>query len=432
MRCRELGLTFGLVACGGPSKALDSGEPPLVDPELLPYIWPMAARPDQPSDPTNRWAGDEAAAWFGRYLYFEPRLSSTGTISCATCHDPARGTGDGLALSEAIGTTTRHAPALWNLAHQRWLYWDGRCDSLWCQATGPIEAEQEMGLDRVRLVRILSTHEDLRGAYSELFGPLPDISDPTRFPEAARPVESDPEHPHHLAWLTMNPADQDAVTEVLVTVAKAIAAYEQTLQTSDTRVDRFVRALDTGKRSVAEAALTEEERLGLELFAGEGECVFCHSGWTFSNKEFHNVGLPEVEGVDGLDTGRYDGIDRLRNHPFRSGSVWSDDPTGEAASRLERIAQTFEQLGQFKTPGLREIASHPPYMHGGHFASLTEVVAFYAEPGLYNGPGHREELLVARGWSTEEQAAMVAFLEALSATDPPSPDLLEAPVTPLP
>ena len=432
MRRWFLAWVSATAACGGPEKAGDSGGPPLVDPELLPFILPIADRPATPSDPTNRWADDEAVAWFGRYLYFDTRLSSTGTVSCATCHDPALGTGDGRPLSEAIGITARHAPALWNLSHQRWLYWDGRCDSLWCQATGPIEAEQEMGMDRVGLTRVLSEQEDLREAYRELFGPLPDVSDPERFPSAARPVEGDPAHPHDVAWQTMTVDDQDAVTVVLVTVAKAIAAYERTLETGETPVDRFVRALDNGQRSVAESALTETERAGLELFAGEGECVFCHSGWMLSNKEFHNLGLPEAEGVDLLDTGRYDGIDRARNHPFNSASIWSDSPAGDTAQRLERIAQTPEQLGQFKTPGLRAVASHPPYMHGGHFASLAEVVAFYAEPGDYEGPGHRDELLVSRGWNAEEQAALVAFLEALRATEPFPTEQLRAPSTPLP
>jgi cytochrome c peroxidase len=385
-----------------------------------------------PAAPTNRWAGDEAVAWFGRYLYYETRLSSAGEFSCATCHDPNQGTGDGRALSEATGTTTRHAPALWNVVHQRWLYWDGRCDSLWCQATGPIEAELEMDMTRTELARVIAEEHDLRDAYTTLFGAPPDVSDSSRFPEAARPVPDDVEHPDQVAWDTMTPADQAAVTAVLVSITKAIAAYERTLVTTDTRVDRFIHALRDGRRTDAEDALSDQERWGLELFAGEGECVFCHSGWAFSNKEFHNLALPAVEGVDALDTGRYDGIDQLRSHPFNSASVWSDAPAGDAAERLNRIAQTTEQLGQFKTPGLREVASHAPYMHGGHFETLSAVVAFYAEPGLEDSPGHRDELVVARGWDAEEQAAVVAFLEALSSTEAPPPELIRAPGTALP
>jgi len=431
---RWTGIMAILVASGCASKGKDSGTdgPPLIDPDVQPFIWAMADRPELPASTSNRWADDETVAWFGRFLYFEPRLSGTGTFSCATCHDPELGTGDAKAVSEAAGVTGRHAPHIWNSAYQRWWFWDGRCDSLWCQATGPIEAPHEMDLSRMELARVISTESDLADAYTQLFGSPPDVSDSSRFPDSARPVSDDPEDPDHLAWEAMSTADQDAVTEVLVNVSKAIAAYERTLVTTDTPVDRFILALDDGDRSTAEAALTPEERHGLELFAGEGECVFCHSGWQFSNKEFHNLGLPEVPQVDFLDTGRYDGITAVREAEFNRISAWSDDPSDDAADQLDRIVQSPEQLGQFKTPGLRHVAHHAPYMHGGHFDTLADVVAFYADPTDYDGPGHREELVVARGWDDAEQAAVVAFLEALSTTDAPSADRITAPATPLP
>lgn len=420
------------VACG-PGKT-DEGDvgSPLIDPTLETLLWPMVDPPDLPADTTNAWADDPTAAWFGRFLYFDTRLSSTGEFSCATCHAPSHGFSDGLPVSEAAGVTDRHAPGLWNVPFQRWLFWDGRCDSLWCQAAGPLEAEHEMDITRMELARVISEHADLADAYAELFGPPPDTSDTTRFPASARPVPADPDHPDAQAWDTMSTADQAAVTEVLVHVAKAIAAYERTLVSTDTPVDRFVSALQADDRAAALAALTDEERHGLELFAGDGQCVFCHSGWEFSNKEFHNLGLPEVDQVDYLDIARYDGIDRLRDHEFNATSPWSDDPTGPGADRLALVAQTTEQLGQFKTPGLRGVADHPPYMHGGHFESLEAVVAFYADPTEYDGPGHREELIVARGWDDTEQAALVAFLRALSPIDSPDPSLLEPPATPLP
>lgn len=432
VRAGVLVLCCTAAGCASEGKDSASDLPPLVDPELEPFIWPIADRPELPEAPTNAVADDEAAAWLGRFLFFDPRLSGSGQFSCATCHDPAAGFSDGLALSEAAGTTGRHAPSIWNAGHQRWLYWDGRCDSLWCQAAGPLEHPDEMDLSRVDLTKVIQDAPDLRDAYTELFGPLPDVSDEARFVPGARPLPTSPEAPDHIAWTAMDEADQHAVTQVLVDVSKAIATYERTVQTTDTPVDLFVRALATGDRAAAEAALTPTERAGLELFAGEGECVFCHSGWLLSNKEFHNLGLPERTGVDYLDTGRYDGIDALREGEFRGTSRWSDAPGTDAQDQLDRIVQSPEQLGQFRTPSLRNVADHSPYMHGGHFASLAEVVAFYANPSAYEGPGHREELVVARFWDADQQASLVAFLEALSAVDAPESALVSAPETPLP
>ena len=424
----------GLGCKGGDvSKEYDSAEP-LIDPEVEVFVWGLGDRPDVPDDPTNRWADDETAAWFGRYLYFDTRLSSSGTVSCATCHDPALGFGDGLPLSKGVDgqITRRHAPNIWNAAYQRWMYWDGRCDTLWCQAAAPIEAPGEMNLTRVELARLMAEDPELSSGYTAIFGRLPDVSDPSRFPTAARPVPDSPEDPDDIAWQSMTTTDQDAVTEVLVNVAKAIAAYERTVISGETSVDRFIAALDRGDRRAAETALDESARLGLELFTGEGECVFCHAGWLGSNKTFHNVGLPDVDSADPLDTGRYDGIDALRSAEFNAASRWSDDPDGEIADRIDHVAQTFEQLGQFRTPAMRRVAHNAPYMHGGHFETLAEVVAFYNSPPEYLGPGHREELLEPRGWSAEEQLAVVAFLEALSDDAEPPASLLSAPSTPLP
>lgn len=405
---------------------------PLLDPDIDVFVHALGDRPELPEDPTNAWADDETAAWFGRFLYFDTRLSSTGEVACASCHAPVEGFGDGLPLSEGVGTTGRHAPNIWNAAYQRWMFWDGRCDTLWCQATGPIESPGEMDFTRMELARLIFTDPDLSDAYTEVFGAPPDVSDRDRFPMTARPGPSDPEDPDRIAWSAMTETDQHDVTAVLVNVGKAIAAYERTVLTGDTSVDRFVTAFIAGDRATAESALSAEAIRGLELFAGEGECVFCHSGWLTSNKEFHNIGLPEVATVDPFDTGRYDGINALRDGEFNAASMWSDDPTGAIASRLGQIALTTEQLGQFRTPALRRVAHNGPYMHGGHFDTLDEVVAFYNDPGDYEGPGHREELLEQRGWSDDDQAALVAFLTALSDDPAPSSALTTAPATPLP
>jgi cytochrome c peroxidase len=391
-------------------------------------LGPLPALPD---DPTNAWADDPTARWYGRYLFYDPRLSGTGTFACSTCHDPMQGWGDGQALSEAAGTTGRHAPTLWNAGHQRWMFWDGRCDSLWCQAAGPIEAEHEMAGSRLEVAHAVADNADLREGYEAIFGALPDLSDDTRFPARARPVDGDPDHPDQVAWAAMSESDQETATAVFVNVLKAIGAFERTIQTAESPVDRYVAAYAAGDTAAMDAALSAEAQAGLALFVGEGQCHLCHSGPLMTNLEFHSVGLGSRPWLEEGDLGRYDGITALRAQPFNAAGPWSDDPAGAAATRIDRLVQTSEQLGIFKTPGLRGVATHPPYMHGGHFDSLTQVVEHYNELDEVVTIGHIETFMVPREWDGAQVASLVAFLEALG-SEPADPTVFEAPDTPLP
>lgn len=433
---RVAALGVALAGCTGAASApkgdgpaddgVDTGQA-AIDARIL----DLGPLPATPGDPTNAWADDPAAAWFGRYLFYDPRLSGTGTFACSTCHDPGQGWGDGLALSEAAGTTGRHAPTLWNAGHQRWTYWDGRCDSLWCQAAGPIEAENEMAGSRVGLAHAIADNADLREGYEALFGPIPDLSDASRFPPRARPVPDEPDHADHLTWQAMSAADQQTATAIFVNTTKAIGAFERTIRTAESPVDRYVAAFSAGDTVVMDAALSDEAEAGLMLFVGEGQCHLCHSGPLLSNLEFHSVGLGSRPWLEEGDLGRYDGITALRSQEFNAAGAWSDDPDGEAASRIDRLVQTTEQLGIFKTPGLRGVATSAPYMHGGHFDTLTQVVEHYSELDEVVTIGHIETFMVPREWSPAEVASLVAFLEALG-SEPEDPAILEAPDTPLP
>ena len=140
-----------------------------------------------PADPTNGVADDPAAAALGQWLYFDERFSSNGAISCASCHDPARGYGDSSQLADGVDAGTRHAPTVLNSAYQRWFFWDGRCDTLWCQAAQPLESDHEHGGDRLMFAHLVAGDADLSSAYEALFGALPDLSDAARFPEHAKP-----------------------------------------------------------------------------------------------------------------------------------------------------------------------------------------------------------------------------------------------------
>ncbi|MFN3305345.1 MAG: cytochrome-c peroxidase [Roseateles sp.] len=113
----------------------------------------LARLPPQPADPSNAVERQPAAVALGRRLFEDARLSRNGAVSCRSCHDPARQFQDGLPVSRGIATGTRRAMPIVGAGHATWLFWDGRKDSLWAQALGPLEDPLEHGLNRTRLAR---------------------------------------------------------------------------------------------------------------------------------------------------------------------------------------------------------------------------------------------------------------------------------------
>lgn len=386
-----------------------------------------------PSDPTNRWAEDPDAARFGQYVYFDTGFSQDGTVSCASCHDPAKGLSDGLALSEGIGTTGRSAPTVWNTAYNRWMFWDGRADSHWSQALGPMESPVEHGGNRNAYAHYVNDDPALKAAYEALFGELPELSDSHRFPLDARPIPDAADHPHNLAWEAMAPEDQAAITQVYVNLGKSIAAYERLLITPRAPLDDFVEALEAQDTEAMNASLSPEAQQGLALFVGDARCHHCHAGSTLTDLEFHNIGLGQRDWLEEVDVGRFDGSALVVASEFSGTSVWSDDIDAGGQKLDYLVQESSEQISAFKTPGLRNIAHSAPYMHGGHFETLDEVVTHYneltEEPAVQGS--HRDELLVELELSDEQVAALVTFLdEALTSSTDLAPALLEQPSTP--
>ena len=380
-----------------------------------------------PPDPTNAVADDDDAKRLGQYLFFDSGLSSDGNQSCATCHKPEFGFADPFPLSTALDVTTRHTPTLTNVVVNRWFYWDGRCDTLWCQAASPLETPGEHGTNRLAVAHHIHETDALHEAYVSIFGPLPDLDDVDRFPPDARPVVDDETHPEHIAWETMAEDDQVAATTVFVNVAKALAAYERDLIQMNARFDTLLRSFDAGDETGGDALSLSEKR-GASLFVGEGMCWACHSGPGFTNKEFHNIALPSVEGIDNASGGRYDGINALLTNPFNSLGAFSDDRS-DASLKLTYLVQSPEETGAYKTPGLRNLLDTAPYMHGGHFETLTEVVQHYNQMDDRPVIGHREELLLPLFWTDQQVSDVVAFLESLQ-SDPIDPALMVQPTTP--
>ena len=380
-----------------------------------------------PPDPTNAVADDDDAKRLGHYLFYDTCLSSDGQQSCATCHRPDHGFADPEPLSTALSVTDRNTPTLVNVALNRWFYWDGRCDTLWCQAASPLEDPGEHGTNRLAVAHHIHSDPELADAYSAIFGPLPDLSDTVRFPSNARPVVDDETDPEHIAWETMTVDDQHAATTVFVNVTKAIAAYQRDLVQFNAPFDAMLDAFEAGDSSGG-AAIDRAAKRGAQLFVGEGMCWACHTGPGFTNKEFHNIALPAADGIDNGSGGRYDGISSLLANPFNALGEYSDDRS-DASLKLTHLVQSPEEIGSFKTPGLRNLLDTAPFMHGGHFETLTETVQHYNRMDDRPIIGHREELLLPLFWSDEQVADVVAFLEALQG-EPLPVELTVQPPTP--
>ncbi len=382
--------------------------------------------PEPPRDPTNAVFESAAAARLGQALFFDARLSADGSISCATCHVPAKSWTDGKALASGISGLPRHTMTLWNVAHNRWFFWDGRKDSLWSQALGPLEDEREHGTSRLAILHVIAADPGLVRAWREVFGELPALDDTRRFPRAGRPVPAEPEHPHALAWATLSAEDQEAVTRAFTGVGKALAAFERQLVSHASPFDRFVEGLRENDSSKLSALAARAQR-GARLFVGQARCIFCHDGPNFTDFEFHDNRVPV--GEEGGDPGRKLGVRRLRTDPFNTLGPYADDGGESGRLKLGLLVRDNHTGKQFKTPTLRNIARTAPYMHEGQFATLAEVVRFYSRLEHASPENPSERLIQPLGLSDDEEADLVAFLESLTDESLPQ-ELLGPPPTP--
>jgi cytochrome c peroxidase len=353
-----------------------------------------AERPT-PNDSTNGVFHDEAAFVLGRALFYETRLSGNGEVSCASCHDPALDWSDGKTLAEGLEEIDRHTPSLWNSALNRWQFWDGRADSLWSQALQPIEHPKEMGGSREEVAKLVLNDPELRALYTDAFGSAPEQMD-----------------------------EPNNVERVFVQVGKALAAFEGRILTHVTPFDQFVSGLQTGDPEDL-AALDPLAVEGAGLFFGEARCHLCHHGPLLSDMEFHDIELPR-EGAP--EPARHGGVAKLLTDPFNGRGQHSDDVEA-GRERLAYLNRAPHQRGEWKTPGLRNVARTAPYMHNGAYASLDEVLAHYSTLSDAPARSHSDtqRVLEPGHFSDSELQALKAFLQALS-SPPPHPSLL--PVNP--
>jgi cytochrome c peroxidase len=380
-------------------------------------LW-IGSLPPLPPDPSNKVADDPRAVALGQKLFFDTRLSSNGQVACASCHLPAQQFQDSRPLGQGVGTITRRTMPIAGTAYSPWLFWDGRKDSLWAQALGPLESPVEHGGSRGQYAHLIA--QAYRAEYEALFGTLPDLSDGGRFPAAAGPVD-DPAA--RAAWEGMAPEDREVITRIYANMGKAIAAYERKIMPGPSRFDRYVEALLNSDNAGMRAALTTDEVAGLRLFVGKAQCINCHNGPLLTNNDFHNTGVPAAPGLP-EDTGRALGVRQALADEFNCLSPYSD-AAEEDCGEL-RFAKTDDHAleRQFKPPSLRDVAERAPYMHAGQYATLREVLDHYN-----NAPdaphGHSE--LQPLGLSEQELAQLEAFLLSLSGPLATPQELLDPP-----
>jgi cytochrome c peroxidase len=423
-------LLLGCVLAAGcdPADALTATERAA----LQELVMDPAALPDSPS---NAYADDPGAIELGHLWFFDLRFSGPLTfdsdlgvkgdmekVGCVTCHDMASGAADkrsNQALSLGAGKSTRNAQTIFNVGFMegdRWISWDGRNDSLWAQAAGSRESSSTHNGTRLKTAHTIFTY--YRDQYEAVFGPMPDMSDATRFlpadqvcdAEAAKCVGKPGDES---AYDAMTPEDQIAVTQVLVNCGKAIAAYERQLITPDSPFDLFMRG---------EGELPAEAIRGAKLFVGRASCNECHSGPIMTDGKFHNLGVSQ--GLT-IDRGREEGIEKVLSLEFNGASQWSDEG---AAPHLEGLEPTESDLIAFKTPTLRNVELTAPYMHNGAIGSLWDVLDFYRFGGRDLEMGVHDVAVQPLELSDNDIHDLVAFLKSLTAS--PAEELITPPVLP--
>ena len=275
----------------------------------------------------------------GKELFFDKILSSDKSISCASCHIPQFAFADTLEFSKGVNgkLAKRNTPSVMNVASREALFWDGRANTLEAQVVGPIENPNEMNLPFAQAVKRIQNSIKYQKLFKQVYHTLPDSQ----------------------------------------TIVTSIAAYERSLETSDTPNDRWLNDEPNG--------LSEQQIRGRELFKSDRtKCFDCHFTPDFTSDEFKNIGL--FNGQELNDSGRY------------------------------TITKKIEDIGKFKIPGLRNVAITAPYMHDGRFKTLREVIDYYNNPNEFiHNSLNRDTILPKQINLTEtEKNDLESFLHALT------------------
>src|SRR5438105_6570096 len=358
---RRKGLVLGGATLAGLAclaAALEQRLPPGVSAVLYELAVPPAAAPT----PDRVALGDK--------LFNDKRLSVNDQVSCATCHDPARGFVDHKTVPDGVAAPAqrpqRNSPTVLNAMFNATQFWDGRAPSLEEQAKLPILNPIEMGQkspdDVVAKVRKIPEYAQ---AFQKLAGREPTYDD----------------------------------------VASAIAAFERTQMAANAPFDRFIAG--------DEKAIDAAAKRGWALFNGKGRCNSCHAFGTasplFSDQKFHNIGIAAHK-TDFI------GLARRATGIVRSGDLKQIDEVAIQTDLTELgrflVTKQLNDIGAFKTPTLRNVAITGPYMHDGSMATLWDVMDHYNKGGVPNPnlDGGMQRL----GLTEAEIDDMVAFMDTLT------------------
>ncbi len=317
--------------------------------------------------------GNATMIELGKYFFFDNRLSGDWGVSCASCHDPKKGWGDGMALSAGYPSVEyfRNSPTVVNSKHQKRFLWEGRLD----------------GSDAGTLVRDMITESHTMNMDARLMQ------------ERLKQV---PEY--HALWQKWRPNDDINGMRVF----NVIGEFIRSLETTNAPFDKFKKG--------DESALTAEQKDGYALFKGKANCVSCHNGPIGSDGNLHKTGVPEHPDVlkNPLRT-----ITMLRHYASNGMPNYMNTRTDVGAYA---ITKDKRDIGKFRTAQLRDLAYTAPYMHNGTLATLDDVIDFYDKGG---GAGSE---LKALNLSASEKKALKAFLLSLSGDqvevkDPGQPDM---------
>ncbi len=275
----------------------------------------------------------------GEKLFFEKALSLDQSISCASCHIPEYAFADTVAFSRGVGGRMgkRNTPSVMNMAGRSLMFYDGRAKNLEDQVHFPVEDPNEMAFTLEQAAKRLKKKKEYKQWFQSVFNEAPNAQN----------------------------------------IARAIAAYEESLETSNTPFDNY---MNDKQPSMSGAAIR-----GREVFMSKkAKCFDCHFSPDFTGDEFRNIGLFDKNQF--LDKGRFE------------------------------VTKDSADLGKFKVPGLRNVAVTPPYMHNGMFSTLEEVVEYYDNPTKFVAHSINADSLLQKplGLTVQEKSDLVEFMKALT------------------
>ncbi len=338
----------------------------------IPRLGPVPPLPEWPDNPAT-----EAKKQLGQTIYFDARLSGSGTMVCGGCHpattDFQSSTATDLpdrSYPNLSPSLTRNAPSLWNLVYAPMLRWDGsHFTDLYDAMVLPF-AEANMNLSKgipsehVEVVDVASAQETLRTKFTqEIPGYIP------LFKEAFG-VE----------------IDQLSAAEIWRLTGKAMAVYIRVAVSRDAAFDRWNAGDDS--------AISDAAKRGVDLFVGKAGCIACHNGPMFSDYDFHNMST-SLPGSSGKrpDEGRF------------------------------LVTGREEDRGAFLTPTLRSVARSSPYFHTGTVGSIAKVIKHITGPTATLDPLHDVLLDDPVALSDSEIADLVAFMKTLDGKAVPRSEL---------